>query len=94
MANIPLPAASPRENRPRDFIGSCISQQPADRTSKCGGVELVTNHDELMSNFFAQPDALAIGKSKSDLGKPKEFQKSYGLQRISWEPSFIVVIVF
>lgn len=52
---------------PCDFIGSCISQQPVDRTSKCGGVELVTNHDELMSNFFAQPDALAIGKSKSDL---------------------------
>jgi glucose-6-phosphate isomerase len=24
--------------------------------------ELVSNHEELMSNFFAQPDALAIGK--------------------------------
>lgn len=24
--------------------------------------ELVSNHDELMSNFFAQPDALAYGK--------------------------------
>lgn len=29
----------------------------------------VSNHDELMSNFFAQPDALAIGKSKEDLEK-------------------------
>lgn len=24
--------------------------------------EAVSNHDELMSNFFAQPDALAYGK--------------------------------
>lgn len=24
--------------------------------------EVVSNHDELMSNFFAQPDALAYGK--------------------------------
>lgn len=24
--------------------------------------EVVNNHDELMSNFFAQPDALAYGK--------------------------------
>jgi hypothetical protein len=24
--------------------------------------EIVSNHDELMSNFFAQPDALAYGK--------------------------------
>lgn len=27
----------------------------------CAG-EIVNNHDELMSNFFAQPDALAYGK--------------------------------
>lgn len=25
--------------------------------------EVVSNHDELMSNFFAQPDALALGKT-------------------------------
>jgi glucose-6-phosphate isomerase len=49
---------------PCDFIGSCTSQQPVDRVQQG---EVVTNHDELMSNFFAQPDALAIGKSKSDL---------------------------
>ena len=24
--------------------------------------EPVSNHEELMSNFFAQPDALAVGK--------------------------------
>lgn len=29
--------------------------------------EVVSNHDELMSNFFAQPDALAYGKSKKEL---------------------------
>lgn len=27
--------------------------------------EVVSNHDELMSNFFAQPDALAYGKVHS-----------------------------
>nr|DAD21686.1 TPA_asm: hypothetical protein HUJ06_023149 [Nelumbo nucifera] len=29
--------------------------------------ELVSNHDELMSNFFAQPDALAYGKTPEQL---------------------------
>lgn len=29
----------------------------------------MSNHDELMSNFFAQPDALAQGKTLSDLEK-------------------------
>jgi len=29
--------------------------------------ELVSNHDELMSNFFAQPDALAYGKTIDEL---------------------------
>lgn len=27
----------------------------------------VSNHDELMSNFFAQPDALACGKTIEEL---------------------------
>ncbi|KAK4390689.1 Glucose-6-phosphate isomerase, cytosolic [Sesamum angolense] len=31
--------------------------------------ELVSNHDELMSNFFAQPDALAYGKTPEQLLK-------------------------
>merc|ERR1711957_123025 len=31
--------------------------------------EPVSNHDELMSNFFAQPDALAIGKTLTDLAQ-------------------------
>ena len=29
----------------------------------------MSNHDELMSNFFAQPDALAQGKGFSELEK-------------------------
>jgi hypothetical protein len=29
--------------------------------------EIVSNHDELMCNFFAQADALAYGKSREEL---------------------------
>lgn len=47
---------------PCDFIGFCESQNPIELDG-----EVVSNHDELMSNFFAQPDALAKGKSASDL---------------------------
>ncbi|MCL7042265.1 hypothetical protein MKW94_000180, partial [Papaver nudicaule] len=42
---------------PCDFIGVVKSQQPVYLKG-----EVVSNHDELMSNFFAQPDALAYGK--------------------------------
>lgn len=49
---------------PCDFIGFCESQNPIELDG-----ELVSNHDELMSNFFAQPDALAKGKSIEDLEK-------------------------
>jgi glucose-6-phosphate isomerase len=48
---------------PCDFIGFCESQFPVTVSSQ----EPVSNHDELMSNFFAQPDALARGKSIKDL---------------------------
>ncbi len=47
---------------PCDFIGFAAAQTPR---SVAG--EAVSNHDELMSNFFAQPDALACGKSAADL---------------------------
>ncbi|CAK4192704.1 unnamed protein product [Aphanomyces euteiches] len=47
---------------PCDFIGFCKSQSPVDLEG-----EAVSNHDELMSNFFAQPDALANGKSVDEL---------------------------
>ncbi|GBG24163.1 Glucose-6-phosphate isomerase [Hondaea fermentalgiana] len=55
-----------------DFIGSIKSQQPIDATAQG---EDVSNHDELMANFFAQPDALATGKTIKELeaeGVPKD----------------------
>lgn len=47
---------------PCDFIGVVKSQQPVYLKG-----EVVSNHDELMSNFFAQPDALAYGKTPKQL---------------------------
>lgn len=47
---------------PAEFIGFMESQHPLDLEE-----EAVSNHDELMSNFFAQPDALAYGKTMVDL---------------------------
>eukprot|EP00741_Cyanophora_paradoxa_P025594 tig00000383_g24698.t1 len=47
---------------PADFIGAAVSQRPASLPG-----EPVSNHDELMSNFFAQPDALALGKTAEEL---------------------------
>jgi glucose-6-phosphate isomerase len=52
---------------PCDFIGCCKSQQPVDRTTDAANPEVVSNHDELMSNFFAQPDALACGRTVEEL---------------------------
>ncbi|KAF4404402.1 hypothetical protein G4B88_014858 [Cannabis sativa] len=49
---------------PCDFIGIVKSQQPVNLKG-----EVVSNHDELMSNFFAQPDALAYGKTIEQLQK-------------------------
>jgi glucose-6-phosphate isomerase len=47
---------------PCEFIGLCESPFP-----KSVPGEPVSNHDELMSNFFAQPDALAVGKTLAEL---------------------------
>eukprot|EP00179_Madagascaria_erythrocladioides_P001452 CAMPEP_0198315900 /NCGR_PEP_ID=MMETSP1450-20131203/5993_1 /TAXON_ID=753684 ORGANISM="Madagascaria erythrocladiodes, Strain CCMP3234" /NCGR_SAMPLE_ID=MMETSP1450 /ASSEMBLY_ACC=CAM_ASM_001115 /LENGTH=559 /DNA_ID=CAMNT_0044019027 /DNA_START=55 /DNA_END=1734 /DNA_ORIENTATION=+ len=47
---------------PADFIGCVKSQQPIALDG-----EPVTNHEELMSNFFAQPDALAYGKTAEEV---------------------------
>ena len=44
-----------------DFIGFKTSTNPIKIDS-----EKISNHDELMSNFFAQPNALAFGKSDSN----------------------------
>lgn len=54
---------------PCDFIGVCKSQQPIDLTDIGDKNILVSNHDELMSNFFAQPDALAYGLTIDELKK-------------------------
>merc|ERR1712187_739201 len=47
---------------PAEFIAFAKSQNPIQLNG-----EPVANHDELMSNFFAQPDALALGKSATQL---------------------------
>jgi len=47
---------------PCDFIGTVKSQQSVYLKN-----EIVSNHDELMCNFFAQADALAMGKTAVEL---------------------------
>lgn len=47
---------------PAEFIAFKASQNPIWLPG-----EPVANHDELMSNFFAQPDALALGKTPDEL---------------------------
>lgn len=47
---------------PAEFIGFAKSPNPTHLPG-----EVVANHDELMSNFFAQPDALAYGKTVAEL---------------------------
>lgn len=47
---------------PAEFIGFCTSPNPVSLSG-----EPVSNHDELMCNFFAQADALAYGKTISEL---------------------------
>ena len=49
---------------PAEFIGYTKSQTPILLEG-----EPVSNHEELMSNFFAQPDALAVGKDLETLKK-------------------------
>jgi len=47
---------------PSEFLGYVKSQNPVHLSG-----ESVSNHDELMSNFFAQPDALALGMTEDQL---------------------------
>lgn len=49
---------------PCDFVGVIKSQTPINLEG-----EAVSNHDELMCNFFAQADALAYGKSSEVVEK-------------------------
>lgn len=56
---------------PCEFIGFVESQNPVHLKG-----EPVSSHDELMANFFAQPDALAFGKTVEELraeGVPEKF---------------------
>lgn len=50
------------QTAPCDFIGFCQSQHDL-----CLDGESLSSHDELMSNFFAQPDALANGKTEDEV---------------------------
>jgi len=68
---------------PAEFIGFTQSQTPINFEE-----EVVSNHNELMSNFFAQPDALAVGKDIETLknaGVPDQLleHKSFGGDRPS-----------
>lgn len=47
----------------------------------------MSNHDELMSNFFAQPDALAYGKVIS------KFFGSYCLPLLASHGKFITIVI-
>lgn len=47
---------------PAEFIGFIESQHHLHVEG-----EMIASHDELMANFFAQPDALAIGKTPEEL---------------------------
>lgn len=47
---------------PAEFIGYTKSQTPIHLAG-----ESVSSHQELMCNYFAQPDALALGKSIEEL---------------------------
>jgi len=47
---------------PADFIGFSRSQHPVHLKG-----EVVSNHDELMANFFAQPDVMARGKTLDEV---------------------------
>ena len=58
---------------PSEFIGFMFSQVPIEVPG-----EAASNHDELMSHFFAQPDALAYGKTLPDLiqeGAPENLRE-------------------
>eukprot|EP00485_Elphidium_margaritaceum_P010711 CAMPEP_0202685982 /NCGR_PEP_ID=MMETSP1385-20130828/1766_1 /ASSEMBLY_ACC=CAM_ASM_000861 /TAXON_ID=933848 /ORGANISM="Elphidium margaritaceum" /LENGTH=592 /DNA_ID=CAMNT_0049340461 /DNA_START=33 /DNA_END=1811 /DNA_ORIENTATION=+ len=58
---------------PVDFVAFCQSQLMADDVFNAKLKLLIqNNHDELMSNFFAQCDALALGKTAEEVRKELE----------------------
>ncbi|XP_043708979.1 glucose-6-phosphate isomerase, cytosolic isoform X2 [Telopea speciosissima] len=75
---------------PCDFIGVMKSQQPVYLKG-----EIVSNHDELMSNFFAQPDALAYGKTPEQLRSEKVPEHLIPHKTFSGNrPSFCLLLPF
>jgi len=54
---------------PVEFIGYCKSCQPfeLEHVGMQDWDNTIPNHDELMANFFAQPDALALGRTSDEL---------------------------
>ena len=66
---------------PVDFIGFSKSQLSTDKSYGKELLKLISsNHDELMSNFFAQADALANGKTTDQVKKELEEKKMDGKQ--------------
>lgn len=68
---------------PAEFVGVVTSQQDVQLEG-----DTVSSHEELMCNFFAQPDALAVGKTTEELraeGVPEELvpHKTFGGNRPS-----------
>jgi len=72
---------------PVDFIGFTRSQLAADElyanNEKLKKL-IECNHDELMSNFFAQCDALAIGKTADEVRKELEEAQKFSKEQIEF----------
>ncbi len=62
---------------PCDFIGFCESQH-----DYCVDGESLSSHDELMANFFAQPDALATGKTADEVREDGELNEDVVAHRV------------
>ena len=62
-----LPCAPGHQVLPCADIRACLFVCPSPRAAQTQQDEIVSNHDELMCNFFAQADALAYGKSREEL---------------------------
>lgn len=66
---LPVSARPPQQTRlpcPVSVHPTSVEALPTATLASAQG-EPISNHDELMSNFFAQPDALAFGKTREEL---------------------------
>eukprot|EP01083_Nonionella_stella_P263718 895529_1 len=72
---------------PADFIGFCKSQLIENDMYKNNKkfIDIINNnHNELMSNFFAQCDALALGKTRKEVKKELEESKTMNENKINY----------